>query len=95
MARHLASVFAKQILRKSTNKASSTSSNVPKGFLGVYVGETEKRRFVVPVSYLNEPAFQDLLSKAEEQFGFDHPVGGLKISCREETFINITSSLSR
>ncbi|XP_050233058.1 auxin-responsive protein SAUR21-like [Mercurialis annua] len=95
MARHLASVIAKQILRRSTNKTYSTSSNVPKGFLAVYIGETEKKRFVVPVSYLNEPAFQDLLSKAEEQFGFYHPMSGLTIPCGEDTFINITSSLSR
>ncbi|XP_050233068.1 auxin-responsive protein SAUR19-like [Mercurialis annua] len=93
MVRHLAAVLAKQILRRSTSKASSTHSNVPKGFLAVYIGETEKKRFLVPVSYLNQPAFQDLLSKAEEQFGFAHPMGGLTIPCREETFINVTSSL--
>ncbi|XP_050233060.1 auxin-responsive protein SAUR21-like [Mercurialis annua] len=95
MARHLASVLVKQIIRRSANTSHSTSSNMPKGFLAVYIGETEKKRFVVPVSYLNQPTFQDLLSKAEEQFGFDHPMGGLTIPCREETFINVTSSLSR
>ncbi|XP_050233063.1 auxin-responsive protein SAUR20-like [Mercurialis annua] len=95
MARHLAAVFAKQILRRFTNKAYSTSSNVPKGFLAVYIGERKKTRLVVPVSYLNEPAFQDLLSKAEEQFGFDHPMGGLTIPCREETFIDVTSNFCR
>ncbi|XP_050233057.1 auxin-responsive protein SAUR21-like [Mercurialis annua] len=95
MARHLASILTKQILRRSANKAHSTSSNVLKGFLAVYVGETEQKRFVVPVSYLNQPAFQDLLTKAEEQFGYDHPMGGLTIPCREDTFINVTSSLNR
>ncbi|XP_050233059.1 auxin-responsive protein SAUR21-like [Mercurialis annua] len=95
MARHIAAVVAKQILRRSTDKTCSRSSSVPKGFLAVYIGEMERKRFVVPVSYLNQPAFQDLLSKAEEQFGFDHPMGGLTIPCREETFINVTSSLSR
>ncbi|XP_050233054.1 auxin-responsive protein SAUR23-like [Mercurialis annua] len=95
MARHFAAVLAKQILRRSANKAHSASSNVPKGCLTVYIGETEQKRFIVPVSYLNEPAFQDLLRKAEEQFGFDHPMGGLTIPCREETFINVTSRLSR
>jgi SAUR family protein len=59
------------------------------------VGETEKKRFVVPVSYLNQPSFQDLLSKAEDEFGFDHPMGGLTIPCAEETFLHVTSSLSR
>ncbi|CAN0902464.1 Auxin-responsive protein SAUR20 [Linum grandiflorum] len=70
--------------------------NVPKGFLAVYVGEeTQRKRFVVPVSYLSQPSFQDLLSIAEEEFGFDHPMGGLTIPCSEETFISATSNLSR
>ncbi|KAJ8767243.1 hypothetical protein K2173_013640 [Erythroxylum novogranatense] len=98
MAIRFAGNFAKQILHRSkstTSKASSGSSEVPKGFLTVYVGETEKKRFVVPVSYLNQPSFQDLLRKAEEEFGFDHPMGGLTIPCREDTFIHVTSGLSR
>ncbi|XP_038707971.1 auxin-responsive protein SAUR21-like [Tripterygium wilfordii] len=85
------SVLAKQILRRS-----SKNLDVPKGFLAVYVGlETQKKRFVVPVSYLNEPLFQDLLSKAEEEFGFDPPMGGLTIPCDEDIFIDATSRLSR
>ncbi|KAJ6409857.1 SAUR-LIKE AUXIN-RESPONSIVE PROTEIN FAMILY-RELATED [Salix koriyanagi] len=90
MGIRLAGSLAKQILRRS-----SKSFDVPKGFLAVYVGETEKKRYMVPVSYLNKPVFQDLLSKAEEEFGFDHPMGGLTIPCREDTFIQVTSSLSR
>ncbi|CAN1794298.1 Auxin-responsive protein SAUR20 [Linum perenne] len=69
--------------------------NVPKGFLAVYVGETQKKRFVVSLSYLSHPSFQDLLSMAEEEFGFDHPMGGLTIPCSEETFTSITSSFGR
>ncbi|KAK9155589.1 hypothetical protein Sjap_003069 [Stephania japonica] len=57
----------------------------------MYVGQTEKKRFVVPVSYLNHPSFQELLSSAEEEFGFSHPMGGLTIPCKESTFINLTS----
>jgi len=49
------------------------------------------KRFVVPVSYLDQPSFQDLLRKAEEQFGFDHPMGGLTIPCSEEIFIDLAS----
>ncbi|OMP03140.1 hypothetical protein COLO4_10609 [Corchorus olitorius] len=68
---------AKNILRRSAsgNRRSSISSDVPKGFFPVYVGESETKRFLVPLSYLNQPLFQDLLSKAEEEFGFDHPMG--------------------
>ncbi|KAF7841081.1 auxin-induced protein X10A-like [Senna tora] len=82
------------ILRRSLSRgkeANSMSSKVPKGYFAVYVGEEEKRRFVVPISYLNEPEFQELLSMAEEEFGFDHPMGGLTIPCREETFVNLAS----
>ncbi|WRX15425.1 Small auxin-up RNA - like 10 [Theobroma cacao] len=90
--------LAKQILRRSvfaaSKAASTTGEVVPKGFLAVYVGETQKKRFVVPVTFLNQPSFQALLSKSEEEFGFDHPMGGLTIPCREETFINVTSQLN-
>ncbi|KAK2435172.1 auxin-induced protein 15A [Trifolium repens] len=74
------------------SKASS-SKGVPKGYLAVYVGE-EMKRFVIPVSYLNQSSFQDLLSQPEEQFGFDHPTGGITIPCREDVFLEITSSLN-
>jgi SAUR family protein len=74
----------------SNSQTSSKVSNVPKGYLAVYVGE-EMKRFVVPLSYLNQPSFQDLLSQAEEQFGYDHPMGGFTIPCREDVFLHITS----
>ncbi|CAJ2671790.1 auxin-induced protein 15A-like [Trifolium pratense] len=74
----------------SSSQTSSKVSNIPKGYLAVYVGE-EMKRFVVPLSYLNQPSFQDLLSQAEEEFGYDHPMGGLTIPCREDVFLNITS----
>ncbi|XP_050233056.2 auxin-responsive protein SAUR21-like [Mercurialis annua] len=96
MARYLTAILAKQIMHRSTsaaNRTTSRCSSVPKGFLSVYVGEIEKKRYVVPVSYLREPSFQDLLSKAEEEFGFNHPTGGLTIPCTVDTFINLTSNL--
>jgi SAUR family protein len=71
----------------------SKSIEVRKGYVAVYVGEKQKR-FVVPVSYLNQPSFQDLLSQAEEEFGYDHPMGGLTIPCSEVVFQNITYCLN-
>ena len=71
-------------------RASTSKSEVPKGYLTVYVGE-EMKRFVIPISHLNQPSFQELLNQAEEEFGFDHPMGGLTIPCNEDVFLNITS----
>ena len=84
---------AKQIL-KSILPSSPESVNVPKGHVPVYVGETQKKRFVIPTSYLKHPSFQNLLSQAEEECGFDHPLGGLTIPCREDTFVDLTCSLN-
>ncbi|CAJ1973012.1 unnamed protein product [Sphenostylis stenocarpa] len=89
---------AKHILRRSNalaNHAAPTSQDVPKGHFAVYVGEGKKKRFVIPVSLLNQPSFQQLLSIAEEEFGFIHPMGGLTIPCTEDIFLNITSAFQR
>ncbi|GAU22112.1 hypothetical protein TSUD_310160 [Trifolium subterraneum] len=74
----------------TASQASSKAANVPKGYLAVYVGEKMKR-FLIPMSYLNQPSFQDLLSQSEEEFGYDHPMGGLTIPCTEDVFLHITS----
>ncbi|XP_028755769.1 auxin-induced protein 15A-like [Neltuma alba] len=75
-------------------RSSSKSSEVPKGYLAVYVGE-EMKRFLIPISYLNQPSFQELLSQVEEEFGYDHPMGALTIPCTEDIFLNVTSSFRR
>ncbi|CAI8615759.1 unnamed protein product [Vicia faba] len=74
------------------SQASSKALNVPpKGYFAVYVGEKMKR-FVIPMSYLNQPSFQDLLGEAEEEFEYDHPTGGLTIPCSEDkTFHNLVN----
>ncbi|XP_024034932.1 auxin-induced protein 15A-like [Citrus clementina] len=99
-------LHAKQILRQLqllTNQAAtaSVSRDVPKGYLVVYVGErSQKKRFIIPklastpVSFLSQPPFQELLSKAEEEFGYNNPMGGLTIPYREDIFINLTSGLN-
>ncbi|KAE8725572.1 Indole-3-acetic acid-induced protein ARG7 [Hibiscus syriacus] len=83
-------VNAKSLKR---NLSSSEMTMVPKGHFAVYVGEDEKKRFVVPISFLKHPSFQNLLSEAEEEFGFNHPMGALTIPCSKETFVNLICSL--
>ncbi|KAE8698701.1 Auxin-responsive protein SAUR21 [Hibiscus syriacus] len=83
---------AKQIL-KLQSRITREKPDVLKCHIAVYVGETQRKRFVVPISVLNHPSFKDLLDRAEEEFGFDHPMGGLTIPCREDAFLNLTSRL--
>ncbi|PON93789.1 Small auxin-up RNA [Trema orientale] len=84
-------VHAKQLVQRPF----LSTFKVPKGYLAVYVGDESKmKRLVIPVSYLNQPSFQELLSQAEEEFGFDHPTGALTIPCKEDVFINFISSLN-
>ncbi|KAF8406536.1 hypothetical protein HHK36_008624 [Tetracentron sinense] len=71
-----------------------TDTHVPKGHIAVYIGKMQKKRFVVPISYLSHPSFQALLRRAEEEFGFDHPMGGLTIPCNEDDFIVLTTHLN-
>nr|XP_004500748.1 auxin-induced protein X10A-like [Cicer arietinum] len=78
----------------SASQASIKETEVPKGYLAVYVGE-EMKRFLIPVSFLNQPSFQELLSQAEEEFGYCHPMGGLTIPCKEDVFLQTTSRLNK
>ncbi|CAI9092708.1 OLC1v1028026C1 [Oldenlandia corymbosa var. corymbosa] len=94
-------IQAKQLLRRSSfgsnnnANAATTSADVPRGYCAVYVGESERKRHVIPIAYLNQPSFQNLLRQAEEEFGYDHPMGGLTIPCREDIFIDLTSRFCR
>nr|AMQ09564.1 small auxin up regulated protein [Boehmeria nivea] len=86
--------YGKKALRRTLSglkEAALKPSTVPKGYFAVYVGEDREKRYVVPMSYLNEPAFQELLSMAEEEYGYEHPMGGLTIPCREDMFIDLIS----
>ncbi|KAF5755652.1 putative small auxin-up RNA [Helianthus annuus] len=79
--------------KMSSYHSKNHHSDVPKGHLAVYVGEEKKRRFVVPISYLEQPLFQNLLRESEEEFGFDHPMGGLTLACQEDVFFQLTAIL--
>nr|XP_048336922.1 auxin-induced protein 15A-like [Ziziphus jujuba var. spinosa] len=90
--RLLAVIHAKQFLRRSSWVI---PGDVPKSYCGVYVGDqSQKKRFVIPISYLKDPELRDLLSQAQEEFGYNHANGGLNIPCSEHIFINLTSRLN-
>ncbi|KAL2512909.1 SAUR-like auxin-responsive protein family [Abeliophyllum distichum] len=65
--------------------------DVPKGHFAVYVGQN-RTRYIIPISFLTRPEFQNLLQRAEEEFGFDHDMG-LTIPCEEYVFESLTSML--
>ncbi|KAI7751972.1 hypothetical protein M8C21_022068 [Ambrosia artemisiifolia] len=83
---------ARKILKRSLSNGGRTpiSMDIPKGYFAIYVGE-QKKRFVVSVSLLSDPTFQDLLQQAEEEFGYNHPMGGLTIPCSEDVFRDLAS----
>ncbi|KAI4376089.1 hypothetical protein MLD38_013883 [Melastoma candidum] len=82
-----------KLQRTLSSKISAGKCNIPKGHFAVYVGEARKR-YVIPLWYLKDPLFQELLNLVEEEFGFDHPnMGGLLIPCSEEYFLGLTSAL--
>ncbi|GLJ10576.1 hypothetical protein SUGI_0131000 [Cryptomeria japonica] len=66
-------------------------ADVPEGYLAVYVGKEEMRRFIIPTSFLSRPAFRRLLDQAEEEFGFDYQ-GVLTIPCEMAVFEKIVKN---
>ena len=48
---------------------------------------------MIPASLLSQPSFLDLLRQVEEEFGYDHPMGGLTISCSEGLFVDMACRL--
>ena len=86
----------KKLLRSLSdlNQASSKGLDVRRGYFAVYVGESQKKRFVVPIYLLNKPCFQELLCEAEEEFGYEHPMGGITISCGVDFFSDLICRLT-
>ncbi|XP_071718227.1 auxin-responsive protein SAUR36-like [Rutidosis leptorrhynchoides] len=68
---------------------------VPKGKMAVYVGNDDEdyERVLVPVIYINHPLFGQLLRKAEEEYGHNHP-GAIKLPCRISEFENVKTRIS-
>ncbi|PSS29921.1 Auxin-responsive protein [Actinidia chinensis var. chinensis] len=79
--------------KKNGYEDNGLPQDVPQGHFAVYVGEN-RSRYVVPISWLAHPEFQNLLQIAEEEFGFDHEMG-ITIPCEEEVFRSLTSLMRR
>ncbi|WOH07078.1 hypothetical protein DCAR_0626507 [Daucus carota subsp. sativus] len=64
---------------------------VKKGCIAVQVGleeELEASRFVIPISYLYNPLFRQLLDRAHEVYGY-HVSGPLKLPCSVDEFVHL------
>lgn len=70
---------------------SSPPQDVPVGCFPVHVGE-ERRRFIIPTSYLTNSTFQVLLAKSEEEYGL-RCEGGLRVACPPDAFEHLLWSL--
>ncbi|XP_021848043.1 auxin-induced protein 15A [Spinacia oleracea] len=88
---HAKRILQRTLSNKKVRSTPSSTADVPKGHVVVYVGETYKKRQVIPISYLNHPLFQNVLDVVEEEFGFEHPMGGLTIPCSEDYFSSLIS----
>lgn len=86
IGRHLSCRYI-SFLEAHEKKSAYPPKDVPKGFLAVYVGDSqeEQTRFVIPVCYFNHPLFLHLLQEAEHVYGF-HQKGVFTIPCQVSDF---------
>lgn len=68
------------------------TKRAPKGHFVVYVGE-ELKRFVIPLSFLKHPIFQQLLQKAADEYGFNSQ-RSIVLPCDQLTFLTVTHFLA-
>lgn len=79
----------------SEEEAHDFLKDVPKGCVAVYVGrEEERQRFVIPAAHINHPLFQELLKKAEEEYGFEQK-GTITIPCHVSDFQSVQDLINR
>ncbi|KAH7663636.1 Small auxin-up RNA protein [Dioscorea alata] len=89
MARKISSPRAND---RADFSACSTSSIAEKGHFNVYT--LEGKRFMIPLAYLNNVVFKELLKISEEEFG--SPVDGpITLPCDAASMEYVLSMLSR
>ncbi|KVH90734.1 auxin-responsive protein SAUR19-like [Cynara cardunculus var. scolymus] len=70
--------------KKWSPRNTRVPEDVKQGHFAVIAADVDqeiRKRFVVPLAYLARPAFQRLLEKAAEEYGFNHK-GALMVPCR-------------
>ncbi|XP_050910367.1 auxin-induced protein 15A-like [Lathyrus oleraceus] len=80
----------KECEEKKKPKAKKKRSK-KRGVFALYVGE-ERKRCVVPISYLRHPLFKMLLEKAYNEFGFQQR-NGLVVPCSVSAFHEIVNAI--
>lgn len=79
--------------------ASEKKSKLKRGWVAVQVGLADAdqhlqdctmrlERFCIPISYLYNPVFQELLDRASEVYGY-HVDGPLMLPCSVEDFVHL------
>ncbi|XP_028787415.1 auxin-responsive protein SAUR15-like, partial [Neltuma alba] len=82
-------VYHEYLLRGQEEE--TANNRTPTGFFALYVGE-ERKRHVVPTSYLSHPLFKMLLDKAYDEYGFDQK-NGLVVPCSVSTFRQVLNAI--
>ncbi|XP_058076979.1 auxin-responsive protein SAUR64-like [Magnolia sinica] len=76
----------------AADSSGGTTSLADKGHFVVYT--TNKTRFVVPMLYLNNPIFKELLIMSTDEFGLTY-VGPIIVPCPANFMENILSLIGR
>lgn len=76
----------------ATKHDNEGTKRAPKGHFVVYVGK-EQKRFVIPLSMLKNPTFQQLLEKAADEYGYGSQKS-IVLPCDEFTFLRTTDFLA-
>ncbi|WOH07080.1 hypothetical protein DCAR_0626509 [Daucus carota subsp. sativus] len=73
-------------------------TKVKKGWIAVQVGLEDEdeiaSRFHIPIFYLNNPLFRELLDKAHEVYGY-HISGPLRLPCSVDEFVHLRWQIER
>ena len=85
LMKKLGSNHFKNLYIRIGSTESPKTRKVPKGYIGLYVGE-ERKRYEVPVKYLSLPAFQELIVQSQADELEAKIEGPIMLACKTEEF---------